>query len=1047
MKLSTIVLFCVALLAWGCGGGNGGEKHGPTPDATSEDGASSFEYEVDKSCLKFFPVEPGSWYGPPSAVMAFFRVENCAGKPVPLLTLDDFELVDDKQASSAGLEAELLLVSPKIGVRMYTVLLLDVSGSILKSNSLPVMIESAEAFLEELLENPNLSMEVAVYLFDGRDQIVELAGFSSDANELSKTVKSLAEPECEIDDDCPDLNPYCYSGLCVHRSTNLHGAVIHGLEVLETKLAGVDSTMLRQGYLTVFTDGTDQAHNPEYWPNKAQAAVDATDLSVFTIGLGGEIDEAELTALGKNGAAFAADQTAVKTAFKAIATEVVARSLSYYIAGYCSPRTGSAMHDVEIWVPGSTGAYSLSYDSGVFEDGLCAAENITDPCNDIECGQSAWLNCGTCEACGNECVEGSCTFTACEGKQCGDDGCGGTCPNTCEGPQDECVENECVCQPDCEDKQCGTDGCGGTCGECTGSQDECIDGACVCQPACADKTCGDNGCEGVCGECDELEVCVDDQCTCAWQECGGLCCQETQVCADGACCMPACEGKECGEDGCGGECGPCSGSQDECVDGQCVCQPACEGKECGDDGCGASCGECPADQACNTGVCCKPDCDGKQCGDDGCGSTCGTCPQGAICDNFSCLQKCVQPVHFSLQLDWNAEEVLLSGEFNGWGENANTATVMSDLDGDWKWEATVGLEPSSYEYKFIADNNWLADPENPLEVPDSFGGYNSLIIVEDCPCEPTCAEKQCGDDGCGGTCGSCSGQDTCEGGQCTCQPDCLWKQCGDDGCEGSCGECLPGPDLTGNVEIIEVQLQGDGNVAVDFKIALANIGDAPCSGETWFVDFWAKYPCDCDVAPANCGPPSDQAWVSGQDFDSPDGGASVELAKQVFFDSVPEEIRVALYVDSVFDFCAESHENNNFVCMDLPLHVEQVAMADLTVEACWIGNNPDDPPAVVLSALVKNNGTAPSTQSVFADFFLDGEYCEDPPFLELGDAYAEVPPLAPGESVLTMDIYPGLPLGTYEPVVLVDGFQEIPESNMDNNCCTTGQFVQKNLPL
>ena len=48
-------------------------------------------------------------------------------------------------------------------------------------------------------------------------------------------------------------------------------------------------------------------------------------------------------------------------------------------------------------------------------------------------------------------------------------------------------------------------------------------------------------------------------------------------------CEQECEGKECGDDGCGGSCGNCAPS-DTCINGQCVCVPTCAGKECGDDG-------------------------------------------------------------------------------------------------------------------------------------------------------------------------------------------------------------------------------------------------------------------------------------------------------------------------------------------------------------------------------------------------------------------------------------------------------------------------------
>ena len=58
---------------------------------------------------------------------------------------------------------------------------------------------------------------------------------------------------------------------------------------------------------------------------------------------------------------------------------------------------------------------------------------------------------------------------------------------------------------------------------------------------------------------------------------------------------------------------------------------------------------------------------------------------------------------------------------------------------------------------------------------------------------PNCNGKTCGDNGCGGSCGLCRGQNLCFNNQCVCQPQCGGKQCGSDGCGGQCGAgCLPG---------------------------------------------------------------------------------------------------------------------------------------------------------------------------------------------------------------------------------------------------------------
>jgi hypothetical protein len=61
------------------------------------------------------------------------------------------------------------------------------------------------------------------------------------------------------------------------------------------------------------------------------------------------------------------------------------------------------------------------------------------------------------------------------------------------------------------------------------------------------------------------------------------------------------------------------------------------------------------------------------------------------------------------------------------------------------------------------------------------------------PAAALCLGRTCGDDGCGGSCGTCPGGKACSpDGAClgTCTPSCDGKACGDgDGCGGQCGSC------------------------------------------------------------------------------------------------------------------------------------------------------------------------------------------------------------------------------------------------------------------
>lgn len=345
-------------------------------------------------------------------------------------------------------------------------------------------------------------------------------------------------------------------------------------------------------------------------------------------------------------------------------------------------------------------------------------------CGDGTCDEARGESCTTCPAdCGCEagevCDAGSSTCEACapqcEGRACGDDGCGGVC-GMCDGGV-ACVAGRCdaPCVPQCAGRECGGDGCGGACGACGGGEVCTAEGRCGAAPAqCGDEVCdGDEDCSTCpadCGACCGDGLCaaaVGEDCSTCPADCG---CPGGQACnvpvrRCEAVCAPQCAGRNCGADGCGGACGQCLGGQ-ECAAGVCrdLCQPACAGRQCGGDGCGGSCGLCPAGQACTDGACeaiCSPNCAGRVCGPDGCGGFCGNCGIGAFC------------------------------------------TVMG------RCEAV---------------------------------------------CVPDCDGIECGDNGCGGDCGGCGRDEECSAGACVplCEPVCAGRVCGDDGCGGVCGQCDAG---------------------------------------------------------------------------------------------------------------------------------------------------------------------------------------------------------------------------------------------------------------
>lgn len=73
----------------------------------------------------------------------------------------------------------------------------------------------------------------------------------------------------------------------------------------------------------------------------------------------------------------------------------------------------------------------------------------------------------------------------------------------------------------------------------------------------------------------------------------------------------------------------------------------------------------------------------------------------------------------------HARQVALCGEFNLWSAEA---TPMRRQNGG-RWEATVALAPGRHQYKFVADGQWLHDPEARDYLPNPHGSINSVIEV------------------------------------------------------------------------------------------------------------------------------------------------------------------------------------------------------------------------------------------------------------------------------------------------------------------------------
>lgn len=77
---------------------------------------------------------------------------------------------------------------------------------------------------------------------------------------------------------------------------------------------------------------------------------------------------------------------------------------------------------------------------------------------------------------------------------------------------------------------------------------------------------------------------------------------------------------------------------------------------------------------------------------------------------------------FTLNGYTNAKKVTLAGSFNNWKPN----DLLMRPSGKG-WTLPVYLSEGTHTYRFIADGNWFADPDNPDKVPNEFNEYNSVV--------------------------------------------------------------------------------------------------------------------------------------------------------------------------------------------------------------------------------------------------------------------------------------------------------------------------------
>jgi von Willebrand factor type A domain len=254
----------------------------------------------------------------PSNVAVYFTVDTTSGQPVANLQPADFLIYEDAKPVSV-LESKQTILQEQIAAIHYTLLLVDMSGSVVGSGELPALMNAASSFADRV----GPYQKVALFTFDGSPHLNQVVGFGGN---VRAGVAALGHYR--------PRDP----------STNLNGGVVEAVKVLSREMESAPQP-LRFATLVVFTDGTDRAHRVS--EQEVKDTLDTAAFDTFAIGVGAEVDKRELASIGRSGTFASQNREDIARGFDEVAARIEAASKRFYLLSYCSPsRAGE--HDVEI---------------------------------------------------------------------------------------------------------------------------------------------------------------------------------------------------------------------------------------------------------------------------------------------------------------------------------------------------------------------------------------------------------------------------------------------------------------------------------------------------------------------------------------------------------------------------------------------------------------------------------------------------------------------------------------------------------------------------
>lgn len=258
----------------------------------------------------------------PAGVRTTFTVQTCEGAPVPNITDDNFEVINDETGEPFQSEGGSSSFVEAMNFEFYTILILDLSNSIVENDRLDDVLDGAEIFVEGLVEGQtdNFRHSVGIYAFGSTEASELVQDFTDDPATLYAAINALrSEPG--------------------RGSTNLYGAFAMGLDLVEQE--GMTDDLVSRN-LVLFTDGTHETGDAAELRAYVLAKLAESSVMSYTIGINGDYNQDDVAELASSPDNFVSvdDSSDLGEAFETISGLIDDWSRSNYVMGVCSPLEG-----------------------------------------------------------------------------------------------------------------------------------------------------------------------------------------------------------------------------------------------------------------------------------------------------------------------------------------------------------------------------------------------------------------------------------------------------------------------------------------------------------------------------------------------------------------------------------------------------------------------------------------------------------------------------------------------------------------------------------